>query len=621
MDGRRRALIVAIDSYQHEGLRQLRSPAADAAALADVLADPDIGDFDVRVLRNAEAHVIAEQIEDLFSDNHRDDVLLLHLSCHGLKSESGALFFAATNTRPNRLATAVAADFVQRCMRSSRSKSIVLFLDCCYGGAFGQGVQVRAAGDVNVADSFPNKGLGGGRGRAVISASSAMEYAFEGEQLADNSTSRPSLFTAALVEGLATGTADLDGDGWVSLDELYEFVFDKVQERNPNQTPTRDIEMQGDLLLAKAHRQPAGPVRRADDSEPGAEAGGTTLHGRWSRRARLTALAVATAGLLLGGSLVWWYESRAPSHLSSTQFVPVGPWPTAVTADSGRIYVVNCGLLNCAANSNGSVSVLDPSSHALLHTIAFPTAPPRDVAIGAGNTLYVSTNGAAYRVDAVSYAKTALNLVDPGVLVTVPATNRRYAYFAQPFTGVLTTFDTQTGGATRTEPAGLYPSTDKPPVLWGCAARPDGSEIYLSSPLKGTVYVRNADGTAARQYSVPRQPWGLALAPDQKTLWIAVDSATANGAKEVDALDLASGQVARVALPGVAHGVYLPATGHFAYVTSEASQAVYLVDTAAAGHPVSTVALGRPGYGMAFSGSRAWAANGPAGSVAVFDMP
>ena len=127
---------------------------ADAEALAKVLGDPQIGGFDVQVVYNETAHIIQAQIEDLFRQP-TDDLLLLHLSCHGLKSESGELFFAARNTRPNRLAsTAISADFVQRCMRSSRSHSIVLFLDCCYGGAFGQGVVVRAAGEVNVFTAF-----------------------------------------------------------------------------------------------------------------------------------------------------------------------------------------------------------------------------------------------------------------------------------------------------------------------------------------------------------------------------------------------------------------------------------------------------------------------------------
>ncbi|GIF75935.1 caspase family protein [Asanoa siamensis] len=257
MDGQRKALIVAIDEYEQEGLRRLLSAAADADALGRVLGDAEIGGFDVRVVRNEPSYVVNGHVEDLFSDARRDDVLLLHFSCHGLKNEAGDLYFAATNTRPDRLgSTAVAAAFVEQAMRRCRSRSIVLLLDCCYGGAFGQGVAVRAAGDVNVLDSFGGPRLGGGRGRAVITASSAMEYAFEGDHLADESTRAPSVFTAALVEGLESGDADRDGDGLVSLNELYDYVFDKVRARNPNQTPSRDVEVQGELYVARSrHRR------------------------------------------------------------------------------------------------------------------------------------------------------------------------------------------------------------------------------------------------------------------------------------------------------------------------------------------------------------------------------
>jgi len=262
MEGRRKALIVANDKYERAGLRNLRAPAADADALGRVLGDRRIGDFAVQVVRNRPAHVIQAQIEELFTESRSDDLLLLHFSCHGLKSESGELFFAAANTRPDRLgSTAVPADFVQRCMRASRSRAVVLLLDCCYGGAFAHGVRVRAAGDVNVLDSFPHERLGGGRGRAVITACSAMEYAFEGDHLTEDRRARPSVFTAALVEGLATGEADRNEDGWVSLNELYDYVFDKVRERNPHQTPRRDVDMEGELYLARSprRRNPAAP--------------------------------------------------------------------------------------------------------------------------------------------------------------------------------------------------------------------------------------------------------------------------------------------------------------------------------------------------------------------------
>ena len=261
MSGQRKALIIANDEYEQAALRNLLAPAADAEALGRVLGDPQIGCFAVQVARNEPSHLIQAQIEELFSESRSDDVLLLHFSGHGLKSESGELFFAAPNTRPNRLgSTAVSADFVQRCMRASRSRSVVLLLDCCYGGAFGQGSTVRAAGDVNVLDSFPQGRLGGGRGRAVITASNAMEYAFEGDRLADDQHRRPSVFTSALVEGLSTGDADRDEDGWVSLDELYDYVFDKVQEQNPHQSPSRHFELEGELYVARSRRRRVRPA-------------------------------------------------------------------------------------------------------------------------------------------------------------------------------------------------------------------------------------------------------------------------------------------------------------------------------------------------------------------------
>src|SRR5215467_3504290 len=261
MAGQRKALIIANDTYEQEALGDLQAPAADAEALGRVLGDPQIGGFAVQVVHNESAHVIQAQIEEMFSESRPDDVLLLHFSGHGLKNESGELFFAAANTRPNRLgSTAVSADFVQRQMRTSRSRSVVLLLDCCYGGAFAQGVKVRAAGDVNVLDSFPRETRsGGGRGRAVITASSAMEFAFEGDQLSDQRP-RPSAFTSALVAGLATGDADRDEDGWVSLNELYDYVFDKVQEQNPHQTPSRQVELEGELYLARSRRRRIRPA-------------------------------------------------------------------------------------------------------------------------------------------------------------------------------------------------------------------------------------------------------------------------------------------------------------------------------------------------------------------------
>jgi uncharacterized caspase-like protein len=211
--------------------------------------------FEVDVVRNETSSTISERVEMLLAAGKPDDLIVLHFSCHGLKDDSGELYLAATNTRPALLAsTAVDAALVNRLMRRSRSQRVVLLLDCCYGGAFERGMVPRAAGVVDVADQFQQRDaeLGGGRGRVVITASNAMEFAFEGTDLADTIASQPSIFTGALVEGLTTGEADRDQDGMVSLGELYDYVFERVRRESPNQTPGKwEFGLQGELVLAK----------------------------------------------------------------------------------------------------------------------------------------------------------------------------------------------------------------------------------------------------------------------------------------------------------------------------------------------------------------------------------
>jgi hypothetical protein len=256
VDENRSALIVAADQYTDPGLRRLQAPASDARALAAVLRDPGIGGFEVRTLLNEPAHVVTLAVEEFFADRRPGDLLLVHFSGHGVKDEDGELYFAASNTVLGRLgATAVAAEFVSRRMNRSRSRRVVLLLDCCYAGAFERGLVARAGTEIGIEQQF------GGRGRAVITASSAMEYAFEAGELADAREVPPSVFTSALVQGLETGDADRDQDGLVGLDELYDYVYDKVRAATPNQTPGKwTFGVEGELYIARRSRPVTTPA-------------------------------------------------------------------------------------------------------------------------------------------------------------------------------------------------------------------------------------------------------------------------------------------------------------------------------------------------------------------------
>ena len=248
--GRRSALVVANDTYHDQRLSRLRAPATDAEQLAGVLRNAEIGGFEVEVSLNEPEHVVRRKVSSFFDDRGPDDLLLLHLSCHGVKDEDGRLYFATPDTEIDHLdATSLPADYVNRQMTKSRSRRIVLLLDCCYSGAFARGMMNRGDERMDIMERFD------GRGRIVLTASSAMEYSFEGDQLAGQG--KPSVFTSALVEGLATGEADRDRDGFVSVDELYDFAFDRVRNVTPSQTPGKWVfDVQGDFYIARSNRPP-----------------------------------------------------------------------------------------------------------------------------------------------------------------------------------------------------------------------------------------------------------------------------------------------------------------------------------------------------------------------------
>src|SRR5512144_1895134 len=257
---RRVALLVASYDYQDAGLRRLEAPQHDAEALADVLGDPDIAGFDVTVLVNEPHYVVGEAIGDFYGDRRRDDLTLLYFTGHGLKDDEGRLYLATTNTKRERLPwTALPAEQISEAMEACRSGQKVLVLDCCYSGAFPMGRAAKSDSAVHTLEKFS------GKGRAVLTASDATQYSFEGEHLTGEGSR--SVFTRCLVEGLRTGQADLDGDGDISLDDLYNYVHDRVVEEMPQQRPKKQENIEGRIVVARnIHWQLPNYVRSAISS-------------------------------------------------------------------------------------------------------------------------------------------------------------------------------------------------------------------------------------------------------------------------------------------------------------------------------------------------------------------
>ena len=242
MSGRRAALLVATYEYEDPGLRALKAPEADAKALAQVLADAEIADYEVTVLVNQPVNVVGEAIGDFYQNRRRQDLTLLYFTGHGLKDDNGRLYFAMKNTRRNSLLfTGLAAEQIDAAMEASPSQQKILILDCCYSGAFPVGRTAKGDPAVHSLEKLR------GRGRVVLTASDATEYAFEGDSIRGEGLG--SVFTKYLVEGMSTGRADLDGDGDISLAELYSYAHDKVIEEMPQQRPKKHEDVEGSIVI------------------------------------------------------------------------------------------------------------------------------------------------------------------------------------------------------------------------------------------------------------------------------------------------------------------------------------------------------------------------------------
>lgn len=242
--GRRLALLVATYEHQDSGLRQLTAPAHDAESLASVLRDPDIAGFEVTTLINQPHHRVGEAIGDFYRDRRRGDLTLLYFTGHGLKDDSGRLYLAMTNTRRDSLLfTALPAEHIDQAMEGCPSRQKVLILDCCYSGAFPPGRLSKGDPAVHTLERFQ------GHGRTVLTASDATQYSFEGDRALGQATQ--SVFTRHLVAGLRDGSADLDGDGDITLDELYGYVHDRVVDEMPQQRPKKLDNVEGRIVIAR----------------------------------------------------------------------------------------------------------------------------------------------------------------------------------------------------------------------------------------------------------------------------------------------------------------------------------------------------------------------------------
>lgn len=211
--GRRYALLIGVGTFLDDRITDLPSAVSAAEALAEALEAADLGGFEVERLLDPTQRDLQVSIARLCDRAGREDVVVIYYSGHGIKNLNGHLFLPGRDTELEVVdATAVSTAFVVGRLDACRSTSKVLILDASFTGAALRGI------------SAPDHLM-------ILTSSDALDYTFE-----DADSTGP-VFTEALVEGIRSGNADLDGDGIVTFEELFSYGRTVTSSRFEHQRP------------------------------------------------------------------------------------------------------------------------------------------------------------------------------------------------------------------------------------------------------------------------------------------------------------------------------------------------------------------------------------------------
>ncbi len=245
MAEKRYAILIASSSYPDEpGLKGLRCPENDVDALDAVLRSPDFGGFtETFVFKNRPNHEVLEKIETVLGEAGRNDLVLIYFSGHGKLNPAGQLCLATANTKLRALgSTSIQAAEIKSYFDLSSSRKKIFLLDCCYSGAVGKAF---ARGGVDDQLQLMSRG----QGTFIMTASTGIEVAVEKEG------DEYGLFTKHLVQGIRSGEADKDGDGFVDMQELYEHVHEKVGAEGAQKPMQWGLGVKGRLVIARSGKQ------------------------------------------------------------------------------------------------------------------------------------------------------------------------------------------------------------------------------------------------------------------------------------------------------------------------------------------------------------------------------
>ena len=258
------AVVIGVGNYESAAIPRLRYTVPDAEAVHQTLIGPaGFKKDNVLLLTDrSERKPTLRNIKwalgtFLGRSARKDDTVVIFFAGHGapevdtrgLERDGLAKYLIPSDADPDDLySTALPMDELQTIFGRIEAERVVAFLDACYSGAAGGRTFSSKSTRAGSVDDLFLERLTRSKGRAIITASRPAEVSIELPELGHG------IFSYFLVNGLK-GAADLNRDGIVSLQELYEYVEQQVTTKSRsvggNQHPVMKGELEGALPLAK----------------------------------------------------------------------------------------------------------------------------------------------------------------------------------------------------------------------------------------------------------------------------------------------------------------------------------------------------------------------------------
>lgn len=260
------ALLVGVGDYTQPYFANLPATIRDAQSIAAILTDPVFCGYpsnNVQVItdKQATANNIRTSLKSLAKSVVPESTIFIYFSGHGGRALENGIwntYLCPREAIPSDLAhTGIPGHEFSSLLEAIPAQKMLVVLDACHAGgsASPKTKEEIVTWKAGLSDEYYDM-LTQGRGRVVIASSKEDQFSYVRPQ------GDFSLFTWYLKEAIS-GNASVRGDGMIHVLDVFHYVNEAVQAKEPRQTPilkVKDLDLNFPIAIDRGGKTATSSV-------------------------------------------------------------------------------------------------------------------------------------------------------------------------------------------------------------------------------------------------------------------------------------------------------------------------------------------------------------------------